>query len=187
VQSFPPTIHPNHPCSPLDPTPILQNLKLHLLLCLLLLLHPCYPKGWPQSRLCYRSVRDRSGWVRLFHSRPLSGRARLGRPLMIPCLLRLYSIFAGILQGIVIPQIPKMTIKDRKVVSVGITNLLTHSQAMTAEPFAKTWYVVFAFPSRSRLPLTTSNNPGPIAHCPLALSLLSFRLVASGQQPSPPS
>lgn len=50
-----------------------------------------------------------------------------------------HSIFLGILQSIVLPQLQKTSAKDRKVVSVGMTRLLTQSQTMLAEPFAKAW------------------------------------------------
>jgi hypothetical protein len=52
------------------------------------------------------------------------------------------SIFLGILQSIVLPQLQKTSAKDRKVVSVGITRLLTQSQTMLSEPLAKAWYVL---------------------------------------------
>ena len=52
--------------------------------------------------------------------------------------LRLWS---QILTGFVIPQVPKMPHKDRKVVAVGLTRMLTESRVMLSEPASRSWYV----------------------------------------------
>lgn len=38
-----------------------------------------------------------------------------------------------------LPQAPKTAVKDRKVVSVGLTRLLTQSETMLTEPLVKAW------------------------------------------------
>ena len=40
------------------------------------------------------------------------------------------------------PQLQKTAAKDRKVISVGMTQLLTQSHSMLSEPFVKAWCVV---------------------------------------------
>jgi exportin-2 (importin alpha re-exporter) len=52
--------------------------------------------------------------------------------------LRLWS---QILTGFVIPQVPKMPNKDRKVVAVGLTRMLTESRVMLSEPASRSWCV----------------------------------------------
>lgn len=53
---------------------------------------------------------------------------------MIDC-----RIWGGILTGVAIPQIALARAKDRKIIAVGLTRLLTECPAMLAEPYAKTW------------------------------------------------
>lgn len=49
-------------------------------------------------------------------------------------------IFAGILQGILLPQIVKIPVRDRKLISVGFTKLLTQSSLMLSSPaLSKLW------------------------------------------------
>jgi exportin-2 (importin alpha re-exporter) len=57
------------------------------------------------------------------------------------------GIFAGIMQGILLPQAPKTAVKDRKVVSVGLTRLLTQSETMLTEPLVKAWWVGRRYPT----------------------------------------
>ena len=49
------------------------------------------------------------------------------------------SLWAQILSNFVIPQIPKMLTKDRKVVAIGLTRLLTQSEIMLRDPSVQHW------------------------------------------------
>jgi len=51
----------------------------------------------------------------------------------------------------VIPQIPKMPHKDRKLTAVGLTRMLTESQVMRSEPTARSWYA-FLWPLSYAIP-----------------------------------
>lgn len=50
-------------------------------------------------------------------------------------------LWSQILTGFVIPQVPKMPHKDRKVVAVGLTRMLTESRVMVSEPASRSWCV----------------------------------------------
>lgn len=49
------------------------------------------------------------------------------------------GLLAGILQGVILPEMQKIAERQRKIVAVGITRLLTHSSLMTNEPLVKVW------------------------------------------------
>ena len=57
-----------------------------------------------------------------------------------------YRLWSQLLQNFIIPQVPKSPPKERKVVIVGITRLLTQSTRMLSDPLAQAWYVVPLFP-----------------------------------------
>ena len=50
-----------------------------------------------------------------------------------------YSLWAQILSNFVVPQVPKVPTKDRKIAAVGLTRLLTQSQIMLREPAVQQW------------------------------------------------
>ena len=56
-------------------------------------------------------------------------------------------LWSQILHSFVIPQIPKMPVKDRKVAVVGLTRMLTQSEVMLREPNVQEWCVLSALPS----------------------------------------
>lgn len=58
---------------------------------------------------------------------------------------RIARLWSQILTGFVIPQVPKMPHKDRKVVAVGLTRILTESQVMLSEPASRNWCVPSSF------------------------------------------
>ncbi|KAN0094806.1 CAS/CSE protein, C-terminus domain containing protein [Tylopilus felleus] len=53
------------------------------------------------------------------------------------------QLWSQILTGFVIPQVPKMPHKDRKLVAVGLTRMLTESRVMLSEPASRSWLAVF--------------------------------------------
>jgi hypothetical protein len=55
-------------------------------------------------------------------------------------------LWTQILRSFVIPEIPKMPIKDRKVAVVGLTRMLTQSEMMLQEPNVQDWCVLPALP-----------------------------------------
>jgi exportin-2 (importin alpha re-exporter) len=50
-------------------------------------------------------------------------------------------LWSQILGNFVLPQIPKMSYKDRKITVVGVTRMLTQSTYMLQEPSIQAWYV----------------------------------------------
>ena len=58
----------------------------------------------------------------------------------VPC----FSLWSQVLANIVIPQVPKMLPKDRKVVAVGLTKLLTESTFMLQDANVQSWPATFA-------------------------------------------
>jgi exportin-2 (importin alpha re-exporter) len=58
--------------------------------------------------------------------------------ILLPSLVSC-SIFGGILQGIILPQVVKIPVRDRKVVAVGMTKLLTQSTTMLSPPLSTSW------------------------------------------------
>ena len=58
-----------------------------------------------------------------------------------PGLTASLRLWSQILTGFVIPQVPKMPHKDRKVVAVGLARMLTESRVMLSEPASRSWYV----------------------------------------------
>ncbi|KDQ49269.1 hypothetical protein JAAARDRAFT_201016 [Jaapia argillacea MUCL 33604] len=54
------------------------------------------------------------------------------------------QLWSQVLSNFVIPQIPKMPTKDRKVVVVGLTRMLTQSSIMLREPTIQTWPSAFS-------------------------------------------
>jgi len=48
-------------------------------------------------------------------------------------------LWSQLLTNIVLPELPKMLPKDRKVVVVGLIRMLTRSSTMLSEPTAKAW------------------------------------------------
>ncbi|KIP01732.1 hypothetical protein PHLGIDRAFT_336871 [Phlebiopsis gigantea 11061_1 CR5-6] len=54
------------------------------------------------------------------------------------------GLWSQLLSNIVVPQVPKMLTKDRKVVAVGLTRLLTQSAVMLREPSVQHWSLAFA-------------------------------------------
>jgi len=53
------------------------------------------------------------------------------------------QLWSQILTGFVVPQIAKMPHKDRKVVAVGLTRMLTESRVMLSEPASRSWPAAF--------------------------------------------
>ncbi|KAH7910550.1 CAS/CSE protein [Hygrophoropsis aurantiaca] len=53
------------------------------------------------------------------------------------------QLWSQILGNFVVPQVPKMPHKDRKVAAVGLTRMLTESSIMTTGPSAQTWPAAF--------------------------------------------
>ncbi|KAF8452427.1 CAS/CSE protein [Boletus edulis BED1] len=53
------------------------------------------------------------------------------------------QLWSQILMGFVIPQVPKMPHKNRKVTAVGLTRMLTESQVMLSEPASRSWCGAF--------------------------------------------
>ncbi|KIJ59904.1 hypothetical protein HYDPIDRAFT_99775 [Hydnomerulius pinastri MD-312] len=53
------------------------------------------------------------------------------------------QLWSQILTGFVVPQVPKMPHKDRKVAAVGLTRMLTESTVMLSEPSVRTWPAAF--------------------------------------------
>lgn len=51
-----------------------------------------------------------------------------------------------ILTGFVVAQVLKMPHKDRKLVAVGLTRMLTESRVMLSEPTSRSWYVLRVTP-----------------------------------------
>jgi exportin-2 (importin alpha re-exporter) len=51
------------------------------------------------------------------------------------------GLWGMVLANIVIPQMPKMPVKDRKLAVVGMTRMLTESALMVADPAAQSWSV----------------------------------------------
>lgn len=54
--------------------------------------------------------------------------------------LRSERLWSQILANFVIPQVPKMPHKDRKLAVVGLTRMLTQSAFMLQEPSVRAWY-----------------------------------------------
>jgi exportin-2 (importin alpha re-exporter) len=48
-------------------------------------------------------------------------------------------LWLQVLNNFIIPQVPKMPPKDRKVVVVGMTRMLTESEIMMREPSIQAW------------------------------------------------
>ncbi|KIY43801.1 importin alpha re-exporter [Fistulina hepatica ATCC 64428] len=59
------------------------------------------------------------------------------------------QLWSQVMTSFIIPQIPKFAPKDRKLVAVGVTRLLTQSSLMLQEPTVRTWPA--AFTSLARL------------------------------------
>lgn len=61
--------------------------------------------------------------------------------LSTPRCMLIWSIrlWSQILTNFVIPQIPKMRIKDKKLTAIGVTRLLTQSTVMLSEPSVRLW------------------------------------------------
>jgi exportin-2 (importin alpha re-exporter) len=57
----------------------------------------------------------------------------------------LSRLWSQILGNFVIPQVPKMSHKDRKIAVVGVTRMLTQSTFMLQEPSIRAWYVIANF------------------------------------------
>ncbi|KAI6026014.1 CAS/CSE protein [Pisolithus marmoratus] len=53
------------------------------------------------------------------------------------------QLWSQILTTFIIPQVPKMPHKDRKVAAVGLTRMLTESEVMLTEPAARNWPSAF--------------------------------------------
>lgn len=51
-------------------------------------------------------------------------------------------LWSQILGNFIIPQVPKMSHKDRKITVVGVTRMLTQSTFMLQEPSIHAWYVI---------------------------------------------
>ncbi|OBZ72875.1 Importin-alpha re-exporter [Grifola frondosa] len=62
------------------------------------------------------------------------------------------QLWSQILSNFVIPQAPKMPPKDRKVVVVGLTRLLTQSALMLREPTAQAWWAAHIPGAHEALP-----------------------------------
>lgn len=48
-------------------------------------------------------------------------------------------LWSQLLANVVLPQIPKMLPKDRKLVIVGVSRMLTQSSLMLSEPSVRQW------------------------------------------------
>ncbi|KAI9569377.1 armadillo-type protein [Boletus coccyginus] len=69
--------------------------------------------------------------------------ARMGPDYVISTVEEIQpQLWSQILTGFVIPQVQKMPHKDRKVVAVGLTRMLTESQVMLSEPASRSWPAV---------------------------------------------
>lgn len=53
------------------------------------------------------------------------------------------GLWSQILSNFIVPQVPKMPTKDRKVAAIGLTRLLTQSQVMLREPAVTQWPTAF--------------------------------------------
>lgn len=53
-----------------------------------------------------------------------------------------FRLWSQILANFVIPQVPKMPQKDRKVVVVGLTRLLSQSTLMHQGALVQSWFVL---------------------------------------------
>ncbi|KAL4072157.1 CAS/CSE protein [Scleroderma yunnanense] len=53
------------------------------------------------------------------------------------------QLWSQVLISFIIPQIPKMPHKDRKVAAIGMTRMLTESRVMGTEPTARSWMPAF--------------------------------------------
>jgi hypothetical protein len=51
-----------------------------------------------------------------------------------------FRLWSQILNNFVVGQLPKVPLKDHKVVVVGLTRMLTQSDVMMQEPNVHTWY-----------------------------------------------
>ncbi|KAK0546611.1 importin-alpha export receptor [Tilletia horrida] len=49
------------------------------------------------------------------------------------------GLLPGLLQGMILPEMQKVAERQRKIVAVGLTRLLTHSTLILSEPCAKVW------------------------------------------------
>jgi exportin-2 (importin alpha re-exporter) len=56
--------------------------------------------------------------------------------------LKYFRLWLQVLGTVVIPEVPKMPQRDRKVVAVGLTRMLTQSTLMLQEPNTQAWYVL---------------------------------------------
>ncbi|KAG6331701.1 hypothetical protein ID866_7388 [Astraeus odoratus] len=54
------------------------------------------------------------------------------------------QLWSQILSNFIVPQVPKIPHKDRKVAAVGLIRMLTESQLMLAEPAARSWPPAFS-------------------------------------------
>lgn len=59
-------------------------------------------------------------------------------------------LWSQILTSFIVPQVPKIPHKDRKLTAVGLTRMLTESQIMRSEPTARSWYARIYDPFRIR-------------------------------------
>ncbi|KAF8839712.1 Cse1-domain-containing protein [Paxillus ammoniavirescens] len=53
------------------------------------------------------------------------------------------QLWSQILAGFVVPQVPKLPHKDRKVAAVGLTKMVTESSLMLSEPTSQSWSAAF--------------------------------------------
>jgi exportin-2 (importin alpha re-exporter) len=54
-------------------------------------------------------------------------------------LTRIHRLWSQVLTNFVVPQVPLMPLKDRKLAVVGLTRLLTRSNSMMQEPNVQQW------------------------------------------------
>jgi len=52
-------------------------------------------------------------------------------------------LWPNVLKNIILPQVPKMPAQDRKLIAVGLTRMLTHSEKAVQPGIIETWPLVF--------------------------------------------
>ncbi|TFK45700.1 importin alpha re-exporter [Heliocybe sulcata] len=93
------------------------------------------------------------------------------------------GLWDNVLKNIILPQVPKMAPRDRKLTAVGLTRMLTHSAKMMLPPNVDTWPI--AFTALAKLfsdPEHLTAQPSQSADTDAALAQLDYDEQNAGYQ-----
>ena len=75
----------------------------------------------------------------LVPSRKYNPSKLFANPSAVPVLIACCRLWSQILNNFIVEQLPKVPLKDHKVVVLGLTRMLTQSDIMMQEPNVHTW------------------------------------------------